>query len=47
MCARSVAAKTRLEALPSGSPIGLREPPNQAHFTLQECHWDNLKKDGW
>lgn len=30
----SVAAKTRFEARTNRSPIGIRKPPNQAHFSL-------------
>ena len=32
----SVAAETRFEARANGTPVGFREPANQAHFPLQQ-----------
>ena len=46
MGVRSDAAETRMEARANRSPVGLREPANQAHYSLQQRDGNNLKQEG-
>lgn len=46
MRSSSVAAEAGFEACANRSPIGFREPPNQAYFPLQKRYRNSLKNDG-